>query len=305
MKKVLVVLASYNGEKYIKEQLNSIVRQKKVDKSIVIFDDNSSDRTIEISSNFLINQKEIDFKIIKRNKRTGSAANNFMMALSELLAGKILNIKNFDYVALSDQDDVWEPDKLNYAVEKLEKGYDLFFSDLKILKNGLKTKQTILKCNYEFKKYDYLFEGGSAGCTYVFNKSILNVLVKNFDKLEISDTTVFSHDWFIYFIVRVNKFRIFKSKISHIFYRIHSSNQYGSNKILKISLALKGWYFKQSKIFIQVLNKDTIEFYILNKYQKNWFSRIYILIKYNFNLMRSPKRFLLMTIISLMPKKLN
>ena len=117
MKNVLVILATYNGEKFNEKQLNSIVSQEKVKKSIVIFDDNSTDNTIEISQNFLNKQKLIDYKIIKRECRTGNAANNFMMALSELLTGKTLNIKDFDYFTPSDQDYVWEPDKLNYAVK--------------------------------------------------------------------------------------------------------------------------------------------------------------------------------------------
>ena len=76
--RTLVILASYNGEKHIEEQINSILNQIDVDVKIYVFDDNSADDTCKIVEKF----PEIILK--KRNAGSGSAAINFLEALHEL-----------------------------------------------------------------------------------------------------------------------------------------------------------------------------------------------------------------------------
>ncbi|OXB05327.1 glycosyl transferase family 2, partial [Flavobacterium plurextorum] len=109
MKRVKILVATYNGEKYISEQLQSILNQKDVDLDILISDDGSTDNTLQVIGNDFPNlSTEINIP------GSGSAAKNFLNMVSNLNF-----TENFDYVAFSDQDDIWLPEKMKNAVEKL------------------------------------------------------------------------------------------------------------------------------------------------------------------------------------------
>ena len=304
--KILVLLASYNGDKYIKQQIDSILNQESVCVDIMIFDDCSKDNTIEVLDNYNINPH---VTVHKRAKGTGSAAHNFLDAIQSL--SKDL-INSYDFIAFSDQDDIWFPNKLFEAGQMLKKEHSsLYFSNL-ILWDEQTNNKSILKKSYPQKKYDYLFEGGSAGCTYVFTTDfcldLKNVLVKtNFIHWQ-----YFSHDWFVYFYARVNNYKVSIDNNAYIKYRIHSDNVHGQlnkNSLFaikeRLKLVKKGWYFKHIKGFIEFTPKKSLQYKIYHLYYKNYFSRLYVLIKFNFKLMRSPKKFIKFFIISLIPLKIN
>ena len=150
---ILVILASYNGEKYIREQINSILNQKNVNIKIHVFDDASKDKTgqiVEKRDNVILNERKIG---------SGSAAINFLEALLEL------NFKHelikYDYIAFSDQDDIWLENKLSRSIQFLKQGFELYGSNLNIYKDGKFTNEMVVKSQKQ-KKYDFLFEGGSA-----------------------------------------------------------------------------------------------------------------------------------------------
>lgn len=120
--KISVCLATYNGEKYIKEQLNSILSQLGNDDEIIISDDHSTDNTIEI-----IKSLEDDrIKIFVNNLEKGYSK-NFENAI---------NHSSGDIIFLSDQDDVWMKDKVEKMLEALEKS-DLVISDALISDENL------------------------------------------------------------------------------------------------------------------------------------------------------------------------
>lgn len=114
-KSVQVVMSTYNGEKYLKEQIDSILSQEGVDVRLYIRDDGSSDRTTDILASY---QEHKNVKIEKGNNL--GFAKSFLTALDEC--------DEADYYAFSDQDDVWEKDKLSTAIEiegkKLEVGFE-------------------------------------------------------------------------------------------------------------------------------------------------------------------------------------
>lgn len=99
-KSVQVVMSTYNGEKYLKEQIDSILSQEGVDVRLYIRDDGSSDRTTDILASY---QEHKNVKIEKGNNL--GFAKSFLTALDEC--------DEADYYAFSDQDDVWEKDKLS------------------------------------------------------------------------------------------------------------------------------------------------------------------------------------------------
>ena len=159
---ILIILASYNGVKYIEEQVDSILNQEGVDVTLKIFDDGSKDGTVNLVSSW---KERNQLQLTQNQIPTGSAANNFFNAL---LSFEDSFIEMYDYIAFSDQDDIWLPNKMQAATERLlsEKS-DLYMSNL-ILWEEKTNKKSIINKSYSQKKYDYLFEGGSAGCTYVF-----------------------------------------------------------------------------------------------------------------------------------------
>jgi rhamnosyltransferase len=304
--KILVILASYNGEKYIKEQLESILSQDGVLVEIKIFDDVSKDKTIQVIDSFCNDER---VQLIKNELSTGSAAKNFFSAI-KYLRDDILN--QYDYISFSDQDDIWLADKLIAASEMLKKDCaSLYMSNLILWeeKNG---KKSVINKSYSQKKFDYLFEGGSAGCTYVFTNTFCIDLKRTLEKVDYSDWKFFSHDWFVYFFARLNDYIVSIDTNAYILYRIHDNNVHGQLNTISIfaikerlKMIKQGWYFMQIDGFIKLTLKDSTERRIYELYTKNYLTRLFLLLRYNFSLMRSSKKFIQFFIISLLPIRIN
>lgn len=303
--KVLVILASYNGVKYIEEQIDSIIAQMGVNVTLKIFDDCSNDGTIELVSTL---KKYEQVQLIHNKIPTGSAANNFFNALSSF---EDSFLQRFDFIAFADQDDIWLPNKLQVAAKSLDSNKsDLYMSNLILWEEKL-NKKSIIKKSFPQKKYDYLFEGGSAGCTYVFTSFFGKELKNILKTLNYKDWQFFSHDWFVYFFARLNHFKVVIDKNAYILYRIHDTNVHGQLNTFsfyaikeRLRLITEGWYFKQAKGFMSLLYPNSVEYKIYSLYSKNYFTRLYIILRYNFSLIRSPKKAIQFFIISLLPLRI-
>lgn len=304
--KILVILASYNGAKYIEEQMDSILNQDSVSIHIMVFDDCSTDNTIEVLDKYKSNP---NVSIILRIKGTGNAPRNFLDAIQSL-SDELVN--SYDFLAFSDQDDIWFPNKMFEAAKILRKEQSsLYFSNLNLWDENTNYKAIINK-SYPQKKYDFLFEGGSAGCTYVFTNDFCLGLKKILKNTNYYDWELFSHDWFVYFYARANGFKVSIDNNAYITYRIHANNSYGQvNKISisaikeRLNYIKNGWYFNHIKEFSVYIYPNSVESKIYHLYTKNYFTRLYVLIRYNFELMRSTKKFMQFFIISLLPVKIN
>lgn len=304
--KILVILASFNGEKYIKEQIESILLQQDVDIEIKIFDDGSIDGTLKIIKTLCLDNR---IQLIRNQISTGSAANNFLGAIKYL---NIEIINNYNFIAFADQDDIWLHSKLIAAVQMLKvQKSNLYMSNL-ILWDEKTNKKTIINKCYPQKRYDYLFEGGSAGCTYVFTNIFCTDLKSTLEKVDYSDWKFFSHDWFVYFFARINDYRVSFDSNAYILYRIHENNVHGQlnkNSIFalkeRLRLIKEGWYFEHIKGFIQLTPQESKQREIYIYYTKNYLFRLYVLLRYNFNLMRSTKKSIQFFILSLLPLKIK
>jgi rhamnosyltransferase len=162
------------------------------------------------------------------------------------------------------------------------------------------------------KKYDFLFEGGSAGCTYVFTTQFCFSLKNVLENTNFKEWKFFSHDWFVYFYARINNFKVSIDSNAYIKYRIHANNIHGQlNKSSlsalneRLKLVKQGWYFKQIAGFINFTKPQSTEHKIYKLFVKNYFSRLYVLVRYNFELMRSSKKSIQFFLIHLIPLRIN
>lgn len=164
MKCVCVLLSTYNGDKYLQEQLDSLYRQEGVELLILARDDGSSDQTLSL---------------LRRNAETHSflrfyAGDNVGVVHSffDLLA----NAPLADYYAFCDQDDVWDPDKLACAVAMLEKQNNtkpaMYYSNLRIVDANLQFHRNSHAAPHTLPdKYCTLVDVAPTGCTMVFNQA--------------------------------------------------------------------------------------------------------------------------------------
>ena len=127
MLRISVCLATYNGEKYIREQLDSVLNQLGETDEVVVSDDNSTDSTLDIVRSY-------------RDERIRIFVNNGPRGYSRNFENAILHAKN-DILFLCDQDDVWTPDKKQVMLAALEEGYDLVVSDAEVVDAALNTIQ--------------------------------------------------------------------------------------------------------------------------------------------------------------------
>ncbi len=217
MTTVKILLAGYNGEKYIEEQIDTILNQKGIIPDIVFSDDGSKDRTLEI-----VRKKYPGIKISQNIPGTGSAAKNFLKMVSALDGNE-----NFTYVAFADQDDLWMPEKMAKAIELLEKNNAALYCSNLTKWDTSNNSFSELKKDFPQKKFDFLFEGGSAGCTYVFTKAFALDLQHFLKDVDSTGWKGFSHDWLVYFFARSRNYKVVIDGNAYIRYRLHQENVHG------------------------------------------------------------------------------
>jgi len=246
--KVAIIMASYNGDRFIAEQIQSILNQQDVTLDLYISDNNSQDKTQQIISEFKRSNPNIYTFV---NRETTGAANNFYYLF------KKINLKKYDFIALADQDDIWPGHKISRAIAQLInhqcQGYAsdfLYFHENQNFK--------YYKKSYVQTKFDYLFETPGPGCTFVLTSS-LGVLFKDF---LISQKINFPfHDWLIYAFARSQNFKWLIDDSPNLFYRQHDRNEAGVNNgfyavIRRLNRILLGRWWSQIYALTQILQID-------------------------------------------------
>jgi len=251
-RKCLVLLAAYNGESFIAQQLQTILNQTHKPDKILINIDLSTDKTFSIAEVYVAKFSEIE--ILSSDKRFGSAAANFICLLSSA------DLSSFDYIALADQDDLWREDKLENAIQKLEQGYDGYSSNVEAF--WADGKKKVLVKNQSQQNFDHLFESAGPGCTFVITKKLATrlqtFLVNNRD--EVSRMKQY-HDWLIYAFARTNLYKWFIDDYVGMQYRQHELNDFGahvgfSGFFVRFKRVLLGEGFDQVLRLIKMLKLD-------------------------------------------------
>ncbi len=249
MKKIAIILAAYNPNDYFKNQIESIIAQINVCVDIFVFDDGSNESCRSI---YELYKENANIKFIS-NESSGSPGRNFIRSIKNPI------LKGYDFYAFSDQDDIWLDNKLDCAINLMVKnkahGYS---SNLSIYEDS---KITGIVYKYgEQKYYDYIFQGASAGCTYVMTKDLFEICVNAISHIEISSIeTSVSHDWFVYYIARVNNFNWIMDNNSYILYRQHQGNNFGAriSVAAKAKMLLGSWY-KSNSLFLNSVQKNNL-----------------------------------------------
>lgn len=234
-----VLLATYNGQQWLSEQINSIFNQTNVFVHIFISDDVSTDGTWPLLQSY--NDERIT--LLPRGEKFGSAAQNFFRLLRDV------DLSSFDYVSLADQDDIWDENKLSLSVKTiLEQDVDVFSSNVIAFWSGGKKK---LICKSQAQQtWDHFFESAGPGCTYVLRRQIA-IEVSDFLKTHQTETVhIALHDWFLYAWSRCIGYRWWINPQPTMLYRQHSLNEFGANHGVKAVLnrwykLCDGWYRNQ------------------------------------------------------------
>ena len=214
MKSVCVLLSTYNGEKYLSEQIESLLRQKDVQLSILARDDGSSDSTVSILEEY--SEKYQYFKYYK-GANVKPAKSFFDL---------IVQAPSADYYAFCDQDDVWDDDKLAIAIEMLDKEDNtkpnMYYSNLRIVDQDL----NVYRLSHETpstqdSKYSCLTEDMATGCTVVFNKKTAQYVKSG------TPEYCSMHDTWIYMICKFFGTTVYDFD-AHISYRQHGNNVVGT-----------------------------------------------------------------------------
>ncbi len=239
--KISVCIATYNGEKYIKEQLESIIHQLDEDDEIIISDDGSNDKTIQIIENF----KDTRIKIFNHspNRKT-----KYRFDLTTRNIENALSKAQGDFIFLADQDDIWVENKVKKIIPLFEK-YSLILHDCTIIDNS---KKVLHESYFKLIKsksgiINNLIKNSYLGCCMAFKKSILKKSIP-------FPISPIPHDIWIGLIAELKE-NVFFSNEKLIQYRRHENNLSSSSLKSNNSICFKLKY----------------RFFILKNLIKNYF----------------------------------
>ncbi len=221
-----ILLSTYNGERYIEAQINSLLRQTFTDWRLYLRDDGSSDKTMSFLLNYAL-QLGNRCHIIEHPKINLGACQSFMV---------LLEYSDSDYVMFCDQDDIWLPNKISVTVDKmrfLENKYGentpiLVHTDAKVVDSNLKEINPSL-WNYQksnpvkgSKLKRLLLQNTVTGCTMMVNRSLRTLA------LPIPHEAIM-HDWWLA-LVAATFGRIELISEPTVLYRQHDKNYVGAEK---------------------------------------------------------------------------
>lgn len=257
-----VLLAAFNGVQYLQEQLDSILAQEGVAVEVFVSVDSSADGTEAWIDHFAASDSRIH--VLPHGKRFGGAAPNFFRLIGEVC------FDDFDFVCLSDQDDIWLPQKLLRAHELLVSKVAQAYSSNAIAFWG-DGKTAFINKSQPQTRWDYLFEAAGPGCTYVMSKQLAKEVQQLTVASEAEIAQVGLHDWFIYAYARSRSYSWIIDDHAEILYRQHAQNQVGMNSGVKafmyrVRKVSSGWALGQSILIARMIGMSD------DPFVKTWIS---------------------------------
>ena len=277
-----ILLATYNGEKYLREQIDSILNQTYKNIRLIVSDDCSKDGTRKILEEY--KNKDERIKVYYQEKNLGVVKN------IEFLLRKVES----PYYMLADQDDYWLPEKAEKSLETLKNNNaDLVFGDLEVVDENLNTMyesfNDYMLLSRKINKYidsykvNYLYNCVT-GCTVLAKKETIEKILPL-----PTNSKYLIHDHWIGLMANLNgKLAYMPEK--YIKYRQHGNNQVGTEKIshgfkkleqvrehfINVKLGVFGTYVNNTEKFseeLQKQNKESYEYYKMLQNKRNFNSR--------------------------------
>lgn len=220
---VQILLSTYNGASYIKEQLNSILEQDTQEWQLLIRDDGSSDETMKIVADYVT--KYPQKIVLLEGGEGGNASRSFMTMLAN---------SDAPYIMFCDQDDVWKPDKIKNSLKEiklLEKKNPiaLVYSDMTVVDRNLNMKHSSFLAHQRLKPswsnyvYACFAQSMAAGCSMIFTRALVEIMhpIK---------APLFQHDHWV--LMHASNYGVVKFlDQSTMLYRQHTQNAVGSHEI--------------------------------------------------------------------------
>lgn len=221
MEKVVILISTFNGEKYLKAQLDSLLNQTYPNIEIIARDDKSLDRTLEIL-------KSYGLEVLNSQHNLG------IIKSFECLIKFVLDNKSAKYIMFCDQDDVWKPNKVEETWKKIKSLEDkygevplLVHSDLEVVDENLNNISNSLWkyekiCPERNSLNRLVIQNTITGCTMMINRNLANM------SLPISSNAIM-HDWWIGLVASAFG-KIAYIDVDTIKYRQHANNDVGAKK---------------------------------------------------------------------------
>lgn len=220
-----ILLACYNGERYLAAQLDSLLAQTDNDWRLLVHDDGSSDGTQDIVRRYQsLHKGKIEF--IEDGARTGGAKNNF---------AHLMALCSADYIMFCDQDDVWYPEKIARSRQRMEAAQQrypaaalLVHSDLEVVDAELRR---IAPSMFDYQRMtrhpsfeELLVQNNVTGCTAMINRTALLAAMP-------MPRQAIMHDWWLALVVANSGGELLFIDAPLIKYRQHGGNSIGSKKV--------------------------------------------------------------------------
>lgn len=228
--KIAVLMSTYNGNKYLNQQLESLANQTIAGDMIVyIRDDGSTDNTFKIIEKW---QEKMDIVLYKGNN-TGPAMSFWKLLISPQIQA--------DYYAFCDQDDVWDRDKLEIAIQKLHDNTHFYACNCRIIdERGITTKESRQTKEPQINIERLFVSGCTQGCSMVFTSALRKYIVEK--KIR----CIPMHD-VVLMLYALQFGDIYWDQTPHFGYRVHSNNVVAkNNKSLIQQIKTIIWTWKNS-----------------------------------------------------------
>ena len=217
-KKIAILMSTYNGERFLNDQIKSIINQTYSNWELYIRDDGSTDTTQQIIKNYAANFPSIHFLNEGKVKNVG-VSNSFMSLLRETDA---------DFYMFADQDDFWKPRKIEKTLRAMISVQNqdqpiCVHTDLQIVDSSLQGNELMNNNDIWHQFTQLMFGNCVTGCTVMLNQALKKKI--NFKKVSLDQ--IYMHDWWIALIAAYFGEIVYVNEPT-ILYRQHGDNVVGS-----------------------------------------------------------------------------
>ncbi|PID96735.1 MAG: lipopolysaccharide biosynthesis protein [Actinomycetales bacterium] len=245
--RVVVLLATCNGARYLDEQLDTILEQHGVSVRLVVGDDGSTDGTRDLLHDRALADPRIE--LLPDVPPSGSAAANFYRLLRET------TVAPGELVALSDQDDRWRPGKLARQVREISHGAAGVSSDVVAFDSD--GRRQLIRKSFPQRRFDYVCESPGPGSTFLLTPELVQECRVALAEPDSVAARVDYHDWLIYGIARAMGQRWVILDEPTVDYRQHEDNVMGANRgwrsaLDRLARVRSHWHRSQSQLIVEV-----------------------------------------------------